>query len=86
MKSQSVLTYIGLVLIVVGGASLSIQLGLTGLGNVPWAMFAIGILLVIRDSVRQLSERVRALEAQLARGRSDSGVGRESPPFSQVES
>jgi hypothetical protein len=71
MKFQSVLTTVGLVLMVVGGAQLSLQLGVTGLGNLPLAMFALGILLVVRDSSRQLSERVRVLEAKLAHGRGD---------------
>jgi hypothetical protein len=71
MRFRSILTYVGLALMIVGGARLSLQLSLTGLGNLPWAMFAVGMLLVVRDSSRQLSDRVRALEAQLAHGRSD---------------
>jgi hypothetical protein len=52
-------------MMVVGGTRLSMQLGLSGLSTSFWAIFAIGIVLVARDPVRELSERVHALEAQL---------------------
>lgn len=66
MKLRPALTYVGIVLMVAGGARLSMQLGLTGLANIPWAMFAMGILFSARAPVRELAERVRVLEAQIA--------------------
>jgi len=66
MKFRPLLTYVGIVLMVAGGTRLSMQLGLTGLASIPWAMFAIGIVICARASDRELAERVRVLEAQIA--------------------
>jgi hypothetical protein len=66
MKLRPALNYVGIVLMVVGGTRLSLQLGLTGLSNVPWAMFAVGIVICARAADRELAERVRVLEAQIA--------------------
>ncbi len=68
--NSKVLTYIGIVLMVSGGTEMSMQLGFSGPSSALWAIFAIGIVLVARDPVRQLSERVRVLEADLAHYRS----------------
>ena len=73
MTSRRILRLLGVVLMVAGGTRLSMQLGLSGLSNAFWAIFAIGIILVARDPVRELSERVHALEAQLARHSGESG-------------
>jgi len=59
------LGYVGLVLMMVGGGRLFMQLGVSGLSNFLWGMFAIGILLMAREPVRRLSARVQVLEAQL---------------------
>jgi hypothetical protein len=66
MKLRPLLMYVGIVLMVAGGTRLSMQLGFTGLANIPWAMFAIGILLCTRALVVELAERVRVLEARIA--------------------
>ena len=73
MRSRSFLRVLGVLMMVVGGTRLSMQLGLSGLSASFYAIFAIGIVLVARDPVRELSERVRALEAQLARQADDGG-------------
>jgi hypothetical protein len=69
MKLRPTLMTVGILLMVLGGARLSLQLGLTGLANIPWAMFALGILICARASDRELAERVRVLESQIAHGR-----------------
>ena len=68
MKLQPTLMTVGIVLMVVGGTRLSMQLGLTGLANIPWAMFALGILLCARASDRELAMRVRVLESRITHG------------------
>jgi hypothetical protein len=72
MQARRLFTYLGLLLVIVGGGRLFMQLGVTGLSNFLWGMFAMGILLLAREPVRELSERVRALEAQLARYGNDN--------------
>jgi hypothetical protein len=74
MPARKLLAYLGLLLMLVGGGRLFMQLGVTGLSNLLWGMFAMGILLLAREPVRELSERVRALEAQLARYGIDNGT------------
>jgi hypothetical protein len=71
MNGRSLLRYLGIVLLVGGATRLSVQLELMGISSALFAVFAVGILLIARDPVRELSARVRSLEEQLARYRNE---------------
>lgn len=66
MKSKSLVTLIGIVLMAFGGGRLSTVLGLTGSHSVDIALLAVGILLAAAGPLVALSARVASLEAQLA--------------------
>ena len=51
-----------LLLMLVGGGRLFMQLGVTGLSNLLWGMFAMGLLLLAREPVRELSEESEGFE------------------------
>jgi hypothetical protein len=63
---------VGVVLMVVGATRLSVQLGLMGVSSALFAIFAVGIVLLARAPVRELSARLRALEEQLQRHTNDN--------------
>ncbi len=76
MNTRSTLLYVGIVLVAGAGSKLSTLMGLTGFSAALFALFALGILLVAREPARQLTERVRVLEAKLEqRNLSQAGSG-----------
>ena len=65
MNARSTLLYVGILLTVGAATRLSVHMGLSGFSTALPAIFAVGIFLVAREPARQLSERVRILEAKI---------------------
>ena len=66
MDAKSLLLYVGIALMAISAGRLSTSLGLSDFLDRSLYLFAGGIILVARESSRQLSNRVRLLEAMLA--------------------
>jgi len=79
MKGRFISVSVGMFMLLLGGSRVSMLVGLSGLSSSWFAIFAIGIVVVASAPIRQLSERVRSLEVQLAQARSEGQLAHNGP-------